>query len=195
MKLSLRTARWSPGRRLAISLARGSKIRSTWTMSKERLAMPLAPLYLVTALATALMAGFFWSFSVVVMDGLRLLPPLEGMRAMQAINAAVRNLLFGLGFFGTPMLCTLVLLSLVLTAGRGTGGVVAASGAALYLALALVVTFARNIPLNEALAAATSAEQWHAFLGPWVFWNHVRTVGSLAAACLLALGYALDQRA
>jgi uncharacterized membrane protein len=56
------------------------------------------------------------------------------------------------------------------------------------------VTFARNVPLNEALAAATSAEQWNAFLSPWVFWNHVRTVGSLAAACLLALGYALDQR-
>jgi uncharacterized membrane protein len=156
--------------------------------------VPLATLYLVTALATALMAGFFWSFSVLVMDGLRLLPPLEGMRAMQAINAAVRNVPFGLGFFGTPMLCTLVLLSLVLPSGRGIGGVVAASGAALYLALAFVVTFARNIPLNEALAAATSAEQWHAFLTPWVFWNHVRTVGSLAAACLLAAGYALDQR-
>jgi uncharacterized membrane protein len=156
--------------------------------------VPLATLYLVTALATALMAGFFWSFSVLVMDGLRLLPPLEGMRAMQAINAAVRNVPFGLGFFGTPILCALVLLALVLPGGRGIGGVAAALGAALYLALAFVVTFARNIPLNEALAAATSAEQWPAFLGPWVFWNHVRTVGSLAAACLLALGYALDQR-
>jgi uncharacterized membrane protein len=156
--------------------------------------MPLAALYLVAALATALMAGFFWSFSVVVMDGLRLLPPLEGMRAMQAINAAVRNALFGLGFFGTPILCVLVLLSLILPAGRGIGGFVAALGAVLYLALASVMTFARNIPLNEALATATSAEQWHAFLAPWVFWNHVRTVGSLVAACLLALGYALDQR-
>jgi uncharacterized membrane protein len=134
------------------------------------------------------MAGFFFCFSVVVMDGLRLLPPLDGMRAMQAINAAVRNILSALGFFGTPILCTVVLLSLVLPAGRGVGGFVAALGAALYIALAFVVTFARNIPLNEPLAAATNAEQWNAFLAPWVFWNHVRTVGSLAAACLLALG-------
>jgi uncharacterized membrane protein len=156
--------------------------------------VPIAALHLVAALATALMAGFFWSFSVVVMDGLRLLTPLEAMRAMQAINAVVRNPLFGLGFFGTPILCTLVLLSLVLPSGRGVGALVAASGAALYLALAFVVTFAKNIPLNEALAPATSAEQWNAFLVPWVFWNHVRTVGSLIAACLLALGYALDQR-
>jgi uncharacterized membrane protein len=156
--------------------------------------VPITALYLITAIATALMAGFFWSFSVVVMDGLRLLPPLEGMRAMQAINSVVRNVLFGLGFFGTPLLCLLVLLALVLPASRGAGGLVAASGAALYLALAVVVTFARNIPLNEALAAATSAAQWNAFLDPWVFWNHVRTVGSLAAACLLAIGYALDQR-
>jgi uncharacterized membrane protein len=154
----------------------------------------VATLYLVAALATALMAGFFWSFSVLVMDGLQLLPPLEAMRAMQAINASVRNAWFGLGFFGTPILCLLVLLALVLPASRGAGGLVAASGAALYIALAVVVTFARNIPLNETLAVATSAEQWNAFLDPWVFWNHVRTVSSLAAACLLALGYGLDQR-
>jgi uncharacterized membrane protein len=156
--------------------------------------MPVAALYLITAIATATMAGFFWSFSVVVMDGLRLLPPLEGLRAMQAINSVVRNALFGLGFFGTPLLCLLVLLSLFAPGARGIGGVVAASGAALYIALAFVVTFARNIPLNEALAAATSAEQWNGFLSPWEFWNHIRTAGSLAAACLLALGYALDQR-
>ena len=156
--------------------------------------MPVAALHLITAIATAIMAGFFWSFSVVVMDGLRLLPPLEGMRAMQAINAVVRNPLFGAGFFGTPVLCALVLLSLVLPGGRGVGGIVAASGAATYLALAFVVTFARNVPLNEALAAATSAEQWNGFWPPWIFWNHIRTLGSLAAACLLALGYALGQR-
>jgi uncharacterized membrane protein len=156
--------------------------------------VPVAALHLITAIATALMAGFFWSFSVVVMDGLRLLPPPEAMRAMQAINAAVRNALFGLGFFGTPILCTLVLVSLILPGGRSVGGLVAALGAALYIALAFVVTFARNVPLNETLSAATSAEQWNAFLAPWVFWNHVRTVGSLVAACLLALGYAFDQR-
>jgi uncharacterized membrane protein len=171
-------------------LARNSRSAA----NKDRRAVPIAALHLVAALATALMAGFFWSFSVVVMDGLRLLPPLEGMRAMQAINSVVRNALFGLGFFGTPLLCLLVLLSLFAPSARGIGGVVAASGAAFYLALAFVVTFARNIPLNEALAAATSAEQWNGFWPLWVFWNQIRTVGSLAAACLLALGYALDQR-
>jgi uncharacterized membrane protein len=155
--------------------------------------VPVATLHLVPALATALMAGFFWSFSVVVMDGLRLLPPLDGMRAMQAINAAVRNTLSALSFFGTPILCTLVLLSLVLPAGRGVGEFVAALGAALHRSRVRRDLRAEH-PLNEPLAAATSAEQWNAFLAPWVFWNHVRTVGSLAAACLLALGYALDQR-
>lgn len=85
-------------------------------------------LYLIAALATSLMAGFFWSFLVAVMDGLRLLPPQEGMRAMQAINSAVRNPAFGLGFFGTPILCALVLLSLAWPGGRNLGGLVAASG-------------------------------------------------------------------
>ena len=36
--------------------------------------------------------------------------------------------LFALGFFGTPILCLLVLLALVLPAGRGIGGLVAACG-------------------------------------------------------------------
>jgi uncharacterized membrane protein len=110
------------------------------------------------------------------MDGVRLLPPLEAMRAIQAINAVVHNILFGLGFFGTPILCKLVLLALFLPGGSGAGRLVAALGAVVYIALAFVVTFARNIPLNEAPAAATGAEQWNAFpalgasgttCGPW----------------------------
>jgi len=105
-------------------------------------------LYLIAALATSLMAGFFWSFSVAVMDGLRLLPPQEGMRAVQAINSAVRTPGVGLGFFGTPILCALVLLSLAWPGGRNLGGLVAASGAVLYLALGVGVTFARNVPLK-----------------------------------------------
>lgn len=155
--------------------------------------MSVFALYLVAALATALMAGFFWSFSAVIMDGLRLLPPQDGMRAMQAINAAVRNAAFGLGFFGTPVLCALVLLSLAWPGGRSLGGLIAALGAVLYLALGLGVTFAKNVPLNQGLDAATSPEQWSAFLPAWVFWNHVRTAVSLAAACLLALGCALHR--
>jgi uncharacterized membrane protein len=133
--------------------------------------VPLAALYLITAIATAV----------------------EGMRAMQAINAVVRNALFGFGFFGTPTLCTFVLLSLLLPGARGIGSAVAASGAVLYIGLAFVATFARIVPLNEALDAATSAAQWNAFLSPWVFWNHVRTLGSLAAACLLGLGCMLQR--
>ena len=156
--------------------------------------MSVPALYLVTAIVTAVMAGFFWSFSVVVMDALALLPPLEGMRAMQSINTVVRNPVFAVGFFGTPILCTLVLVSLALPNARSTGALLAASGAILYLVLGLGVTFVKNIPLNDALAAASSAEEWQAFLAPWIFWNHVRTLGSMAAACLLGLGFALVLR-
>jgi uncharacterized membrane protein len=70
------------------------------------------------------------------MDRLRLRPPLEGMHAMQAINAVVRNPPFGAGFFGMPVLCALVLLLLVPPGGRGGGGIVAAAGAAICVVFA-----------------------------------------------------------
>lgn len=156
--------------------------------------MSMSSLYLVTALAAALMAGFFFSFSVVVMDGLEAVPPLDGMRAMQAINMAVPGPWFGLAFFGTPLLCLLVVLSLLWPAGRSLGGWIAALGAVLYIALVFAITLIKNVPMNQALATATDAGAWQNFLPPWTYWNHVRTIGSLAASCLLALGYALGSR-
>ena len=42
---------------------------------------------------------------------------------------------------------------------------------------------------------AQRSERSHGRTPRWLmFWNHIRTLGSLAAACLLALGYALSQR-
>jgi uncharacterized membrane protein len=38
------------------------------------------------------------------------------------------------------------------------------------------------------LSAATAAEQWQAYLGPWTAWNHVRTAAPLLASTLLLIG-------
>ena len=46
----------------------------------------------------------------------------------------------------------------------------------------------RNVPLNNALAAANSLdgpEIWNAYLRDWVKWNHVRTVACTLACTLL----------
>jgi uncharacterized membrane protein len=50
------------------------------------------------------------------------------------------------------------------------------------------MTFARNVPLNDALAAVGTDPEtsglWARYLVEWTRWNHVRTVSCLGAAAL-----------
>ena len=41
------------------------------------------------------------------------------------------------------------------------------------------------MPRNNALMATDDPSAWTAYAGPWVAWNHVRTLASLGAAGLL----------
>jgi hypothetical protein len=61
-------------------------------------------LALVTALGSGLVAGFFFSFSVVVMQSLGKIPAPAGIAAMQSINIVVINPWFFAAFFGTAAL-------------------------------------------------------------------------------------------
>jgi len=71
-------------------------------------------LTLFAALGCGLMAGLFFAFSVSVMKALARLPPAEGIAAMQSINVAILNPLFGAAFFGTAAACVLVMISSLL---------------------------------------------------------------------------------
>jgi len=142
-------------------------------------------------LGTGLVAGIFFAFSTFVMRALGRLPENRGIAAMNAINVTVLNPWFFVAFFGTGVVCvTLVALSL-----KGAGGMLRAyllSGCALYLIGCLFVTMAFNVPLNNRLASADpdgsgSGELWASYLSRWTFWNHVRTVASLAATVAFAL--------
>jgi uncharacterized membrane protein len=44
-----------------------------------------------------------------------------------------------------------------------------------------------NVPLNNQLAAVAPAQEaalWSRYLDVWTFWNHVRTLASIASAIL-----------
>jgi uncharacterized membrane protein len=41
-----------------------------------------------------------------------------------------------------------------------------------------------NVPLNDRLAAGC---EWHAYYGPWMLWNHMRTVAAFVAGALVAI--------
>jgi Anthrone oxygenase len=64
---------------------------------------------------------------------------------------------------------------------------------------AFAVTFAVNVPLNEALAAAVptsdnAADVWHQYAAHWTVWNHVRALASVAAFGLLAAALVVDHQ-
>lgn len=143
-------------------------------------------------LATALNAGLFFIFSVCIMVAFARLTPAEGAAAMNAINVVILNPWFAAAFFGAALL-SLVLVVLGFLQG-GAGGLTATAGGLVFLVAVIGVTMVFNVPLNNALAAAPagSAEQaalWQRYLDVWTMWNHVRTIGSLAAVGLFALAF------
>ncbi|WP_026617884.1 DUF1772 domain-containing protein [Ensifer aridi] len=143
-------------------------------------------------IGSGLIAGLFFVFSVCIMQALSRLPPEEGIAAMNAINVVIQNPLFLTAFMGTALLG----LVLVVTAlWGGEGSCLLAAGGLVYFIGTLVVTMVFNVPLNNALAAAApgqaATELWQQrYLTDWVWWNHVRTLASIASLALFVLGFA-----
>lgn len=142
-------------------------------------------LSLVTAVASAVMAGVFFAFSSFVMTALGNVEPGEGIKAMQRINIDVFCWSFASLFFGLP-LATLGLGLYAVLHWSEPASVYYLVGSIVYLVGSFLVTIAGNVPLNDALARVdpnedTAAQVWNHYLINWVRWNHVRT-----AACLVA---------
>ena len=148
-------------------------------------------LTLAAALGAGLVAGIFFAFSAFIITTLGRLPPEGGTSAMQSINVAVLNPVFFLAFFGTAVAA--LLLAVVAFAGWSPSrSPYLIAGALLYLAGTIFVTMAFNVPLNNKLAAtspksAEGASVWKTYLSAWTAWNHVRTIGALAACASFIL--------
>ncbi len=147
-------------------------------------------------LGTGLVAGTFLAFSTFVMAALDRRPPHDAIRTMQAINRTVLTPAFMGVLFGTAVLCAVAIV-LASRHRADPGSVALLVAALLYLAGVIGVTVVGNVPLNVRLDridagtldhhAATRA--WSEFLGPWLRWNHLRTIAGIGAtiAGLLAL--------
>ncbi len=157
----------------------------------------LIPLFtLLAALGSGLMAGLFFTFSSFVMNALARLPAEQGIAAMNSINVTILNASFGLAFFGTALL----------SLGLGIAGFMQwdepgslwlVTGSLLFLVGTIAVTMVFNVPLNDALAAASPASPegagvWTRYLAEWVPWNHVRTLTSIGALVAFILAYARE---
>ena len=149
---------------------------------------------LATALGCGLMAGVFFAFSSFVMPALRRLPAAQGIAAMQSINRLAVTPAFMTALFGTALACVGLAIWAVVAWGQSAAPWVLA-GSAVYLAGAIVVTIAANVPLNDALMTLrpddTAAGRWAGYFSRWTAWNHVRAAASLAAAGLLTVALPL----
>lgn len=148
---------------------------------------------LLAILATALMAGLFYSYSCSVNPGLAKLPDAEYLRAMQSINRAILNPAFFGAFFGALVL-------LPLSAWLNYSNPVPARFWLLLAASVLYgfglfgVTVLANVPLNEMLdrfdtgsaSAAEIAAKRAAFEVPWNSWHRVRTIAVVASLVCVA---------
>ncbi|MEV5598234.1 anthrone oxygenase family protein [Streptomyces sp. NPDC052496] len=151
--------------------------------------------------ASGLLAGLFFAFSCAVLPGLRQAGDGVFVETVQRVNSAILNGWFALVFVGAPLL-TAAAAALHLRADARAAFPWLAAALLLHV-VALAVTFAFSIPLNDALAAAGDPPHLGAaglgaararFEVPWTRWNLVRTLTTAAALGCLVRGLVLHGR-
>ncbi len=154
-------------------------------------------LSVVGSLLAGLSAGVFLAFSAGVQSGLdraaRRSGPRTYVEAMRGINRAVINPAFLAPIFLAPPVL-LVAGGLAIGAGRSAPGALLLAAGAVGLLGTVVVTVARNIPLNNRLETSSDADaDVRAFFHrPWLRANHLRTVSATLALLLAILALAAD---
>jgi uncharacterized membrane protein len=138
------------------------------------------------AITLGLSAGLFYTYSASVMLGLGRSDDRTFVQAMQNINVAIVNPWFMAHFLGALVLTALAAALHIPRDGRSVLPWIVAA-LVLYL-VAIVVTGALNIPLNNQLEAARGVDTAEGlaaaraqFEDAWMRWNIVRTVASTAA--------------
>jgi uncharacterized membrane protein len=153
------------------------------------MAAALGIVLLLAGVLSALLAGFYLAFSVVIMPSLARLPGHVLVTTMQTINRVIVRPEFVLLFLGAPGFAVVALVLALLT---GTPVVAVAVGALLQIA-STVTTAAVNIPLNTALDRADPDDAddivraREAFERPWVRAHLVRTAFTTVGAVALLL--------
>jgi uncharacterized membrane protein len=135
---------------------------------------------LLATVATALIAGLFFSFVVAINPAFAQLPDAQYITAMQTINIVIVNPVF-----------TITLLSPVILIPYSAWkykSILLWMAAAFYIIGGIGVTFGANVPLNDMLAASSvTAATRNAFAGPWNNWHLIRTVAVIISLILLVI--------
>lgn len=147
-------------------------------------------LALLLCIGAGTIGGVFFAFSTFVMKALSARPSVHGVGAMQQINTDVLNPIF-LGVFLGSALLSVVAVVLSIINWPSAGALFLLAAGLIYLLGSFAVTIRFNVPRNERLAqmdadSTEAIEYWTAYVREWTWWNHVRTVASIAAAACAA---------
>ena len=154
----------------------------------------LPPLAMLALLHSGAMFGFFYAWICSTLWGLDAADPNVAILAMQAMNASVRNPVFAVGYFGTPLVLAAVAL-VAWSGGKRRTAILFGIGSILYVLGVMVPTSTVNVPLNDTLAVvdaplagARAQEMWQSYSAPWQFWNAIRAVAAGAVLLLVGTG-------
>ncbi|GAA3725310.1 anthrone oxygenase family protein [Salinactinospora qingdaonensis] len=145
---------------------------------------------IAATITTGLVAGLFYAYACSVMLALRRVDDRTFITVMQLINRAILNGWFALSFVGALAFTGVAIVLYALDDG---GAILWPLGGALVIYIVTIfVTRRFNISLNNELDAAGAPERIgnpaavrRRFEDPWIRWNVVRTLLSLAAfGCL-----------
>jgi uncharacterized membrane protein len=120
-------------------------------------------------------AGIYIAFLVAFMPALHGQPDEVYARVMNRLNVVIVNPVFLAFFLGAPLLALILL---------GWHRTPASVTAACLAVAAVVITFAANLPLNDALANGGAVS---AFEKPWLIFHTLRTLTATGAFVLLSL--------
>ncbi|NOX83911.1 MAG: DUF1772 domain-containing protein [Alphaproteobacteria bacterium] len=146
-----------------------------------------------SAIACAIIAGVFLTFSDFVMRSLNKADGIAGVEVMQIINREVFRTVFMVLLIGMAPL-SLALIGYTYFNVSGLASLFIISAGASYIFGVFAVTLAFNVPMNNRLdaydpASPEASAYWAARYYPrWTAWNHIRTIASAVAATCFLLG-------
>lgn len=154
---------------------------------------------ILSATLTALMAGFFFSYSISVSLGLGKLTDKEYLQSMQSINKEVQNPIFFMCFFGALIMLSIVTYQQYSPATKTF--IIPLTALFFYLIGVIGVTVFVNVPLNNRLelfdlcnATEPAVKQMrNIFEKRWNFWNNIRTVIALCAVVFIVGSCIMDK--
>lgn len=151
---------------------------------------------ILATLASGLIAGLFYAWTISVTPGLKRIGDEHYLRAFQAMNRAILNPVFFIFFFGLvillPLLCYLNFSSPL----SGRFWIITAA-TIIYMAGIMAVTIFGNVPMNNSLEVL-HIESMNArdmslfrdnFENTWNRLNMIRTISSAISFLLLILAF------